>query len=203
VLDAGCGQYVSIAKGRCREITGIDTDNDILKNPDIDIPVIGNLENLTLPENKFDDIICLDVIEHLKDPMSCFKGFSRVLKDGGHCFIATPNVLHYAVLTTKLTPNWLHNWYAKRILRDKTDPFPTYFRANRPNKLIAMMHKAGFDVVMLKMVEEQPSYLRFSSITYLAGIGYERFVNRFSFLSVFRSNIIVVFRKSNNTNKNI
>lgn len=200
VLDAGCGKYRSLAKGKCREITGIDWDKDAIKNPDIDVLYIGNLEKLPLPDNMFDDIICSDVVQHLKDPMACFKEFSRVLKDGGLCFVKTPNLLNYRVFATKITPNWLHNWYMKNIVICVVKQDYTYYRANRPNKLIKMIGEAGFDLLTLKLVEDKPDYLRFSPITYSAGIIFERLLNRFNFLSRLRSSMILVFKKSDNAN---
>ena len=154
---------------------------------------------MPLADGAFDGIVCCDAVQHLKDPMTCFKEFSRVLKVGGLCFVKTANLWNYAVLVTRLTPNWFHNWYMKHVVICIIEQDPVYYRANTPGKLIAMMREAGFDVVSLILVEDKPEYLRFSPITYAAGIALQRLANRFAFLSRFRgSGLLVVLKKSNN-----
>jgi ubiquinone/menaquinone biosynthesis C-methylase UbiE len=197
VLDAGGGYHCPLKKGQCREITAVDISEGILHNTDVDVPIRGNLEKLPLPEKKFDIIICRDVLEHLENPMSCFREFSRVLKDSGLCFITAPNTLHYATIATKYTPEWLHKRFAEKMWGQEYDIFPTFYSANQPNRLIKMMQKAGLDIYATYMFEGIPFYLAFSPATFLAGIVYERFVTRFQRFSIFRHYIIAVFKKNN------
>jgi ubiquinone/menaquinone biosynthesis C-methylase UbiE len=203
VLDAGGGYRCPVQKGQCREITAVDMDERVLQNREVDVPIRGNLEKLPLLENKFDIIICRDVLEHLENPVACFKEFSRVLKDGGLCFFLAPNVLHYATMATKLTPEWLHKWFANKLWGEQYDVFPTYYKANQPDRLTKMMHEAGLELFTLQMFEGIPFYLAFSPVTFLPGIAYERFVTRFQWLSILRHFIIAIFKKNNSVTANV
>ncbi len=196
VLNAGCGADPSASlREKCKEVTGIDLGEGVFKNPDIDVPIMGDLERLTLPPGSFDIIVCQYVVEHLKNPEACFRGFSTVLKERGLCFISTPNLLHYGTILTRLTPHCFHNWYARRILGGNSEQFPTYYRANTPHRLVVMMGEAGFKCLDIRLIEASPDYLAFSPFTYLIGVGYERLVNRLSCLSGLRSVIIATFQK--------
>jgi len=48
-------------------------------------------ENVELPDNSFDLIAAIDIIEHLYNPKYFFLFVSRLLKPGGILFIRTPN----------------------------------------------------------------------------------------------------------------
>jgi SAM-dependent methyltransferase len=54
-----------------------------------------NQEELRLPfkDNKFDLIICTEVIEHLLWPQSILKEFHRILNNGGILILSVPNVV--------------------------------------------------------------------------------------------------------------
>ena len=43
-------------------------------------------------ENKFDLIICVDVMEHIQDDIKVFSNFYRALKKGGYLLINTPSI---------------------------------------------------------------------------------------------------------------
>ncbi|HNX28973.1 MAG TPA: class I SAM-dependent methyltransferase [Syntrophomonadaceae bacterium] len=50
----------------------------------------GSLDALDYPDNFFDAINCLDVLEHTYDPEKIVEQFARVLKPGGKVFITAP-----------------------------------------------------------------------------------------------------------------
>lgn len=52
---------------------------------------VGDAENLSLPDNFFDIVLCSEVIEHLTHPENSIKEIRRVLKPGGVAIITTPN----------------------------------------------------------------------------------------------------------------
>ncbi|MDY6973372.1 MAG: methyltransferase domain-containing protein [Thermodesulfobacteriota bacterium] len=195
VLNAGPGLTSLHLKGKCREVVGVDMEQSIFENEDIDTPLIGDLERLNLSKNSFDMIVCRCVVEHLRNPRACFEGFSRVLKDGGLVFILTPNLFHYGTLIAKLAPLWFHVWYVKRRGWSAENQFPTYYRANRRQKLSDMMTGAGFKTVEVRMAECYPGLLDFSCFTLLFGLVYLKIVNYFQYLQDLRSNIVAVFQK--------
>jgi len=50
----------------------------------------GTIANLPYPDNTFESINCLDVLEHTYDPDGIIGEFARVLKPGGRVFITAP-----------------------------------------------------------------------------------------------------------------
>jgi len=60
-------------------------------NPDI----VGDIHSLPLEDNSVDAIICLSVLEHVKNPILATQEIYRVLKPGGYCFIYVPFLYYY------------------------------------------------------------------------------------------------------------
>jgi len=48
---------------------------------------------IPFPDNGFDYVVCLEVIEHLDDPLALCRELRRVLRPGGWLLISTPNIL--------------------------------------------------------------------------------------------------------------
>ena len=56
-------------------------------------------------EKKFDTIIALDIIEHIKDDDSLVKELRRILKDNGKLYVTTPHISRTAILNN--IKNWI------------------------------------------------------------------------------------------------
>jgi len=54
--------------------------------------ICGRLEECNLPRNSFDFVTMWDVIEHIPRPEMLLRRCHALLKEGGACFIRTPNV---------------------------------------------------------------------------------------------------------------
>jgi 2-polyprenyl-3-methyl-5-hydroxy-6-metoxy-1,4-benzoquinol methylase len=97
VLDVGCGLGgFSRSLIRGNEITGIDVNPKCLQyNTDrlgyrsicLDIE-----EPWNLGEEKFDLILCGDVLEHIFDPVGVLHEAAKMLCDGGRLIVAIPNI---------------------------------------------------------------------------------------------------------------
>lgn len=61
------------------------------------IPAVADLDHGRLPyhDGAFDLVTCLDVIEHVFDPAHLLHEIARVLRVGGHCLVATPNIRYW------------------------------------------------------------------------------------------------------------
>jgi ubiquinone/menaquinone biosynthesis C-methylase UbiE len=91
VLDAGCGEGVLVQEfaGRLR-IEGVDANyrSELVRE--------GSVTALPCPDETFDQVLCLDVLEHLPfDAQSAAVGeLFRVLKPGGGALVSVPNLAH-------------------------------------------------------------------------------------------------------------
>lgn len=108
VLDAGCGNgmlsYQSYLKGN--EVIGISFKDSEVKgcqalfNRYLGVPEQklcfrhGNLYQLDFPPESFDEIICAEVLEHLRHDTAVCQAFWRILKPGGVLHVCAPNADH-------------------------------------------------------------------------------------------------------------
>jgi 2-polyprenyl-3-methyl-5-hydroxy-6-metoxy-1,4-benzoquinol methylase len=51
----------------------------------------GSLDSLAFPDQTFDVIVCLDVLEHTYDPSTVIREFARVTRPGALVFVTVPN----------------------------------------------------------------------------------------------------------------
>jgi 2-polyprenyl-3-methyl-5-hydroxy-6-metoxy-1,4-benzoquinol methylase len=114
VLDVGCARgYISeqlVAKG-C-EVLGIELDReaaDLARRHCAEVIVadMDTLAELPWPRQRFDVILCMDILEHLKDPARALKLLKPYLNPEGIIIVTLPNVA-----------NW---WLRFRLLRGRWD----------------------------------------------------------------------------------
>ncbi len=102
VLDVGfgLGYGLNILAIKAKEVSGVDVDrkaydycqNTVVgRNPRLVHMSIYDGYNLNFPDNSFDVVTCVDVIEHVEDYNRLIKEMLRVAKKG--VFISTPNRL--------------------------------------------------------------------------------------------------------------
>lgn len=102
VLDVGCwngnlGKKL-IDEKKC-EVHGIDFDKSMLKKAlengykkTFLIDMNKNPDNLKTIREKYDTIICADILEHLIDPKSALNYLKNLLNKNGAIIISVPNV---------------------------------------------------------------------------------------------------------------
>ncbi len=100
VLDAGCAAGFGtshLLPTKAKKIIGLEIDKEAVKfakqhyNDEKLMFEQGNLTNLRFGNNVFSTTICIDVIEHIKDPGKALKETVRVIKADGVLIISTPN----------------------------------------------------------------------------------------------------------------
>lgn len=136
ILDCGCGQSTILHEFKCRgfDVTGLDffvTDNTYSKErygiPDkyrkqmntIIKFINGGMNNIPAPDNYFDVVTCLSVMEHVVintkfDPayhLQCLDEMKRVLKPGGILICTYDTILNDRCVFAG-TKEWgVNGWY--------------------------------------------------------------------------------------------
>lgn len=54
------------------------------------LDIISDITKIPEPDNSFDAIICIEVLEHLPNPVLAIKEFARLIKKGGNLIITAP-----------------------------------------------------------------------------------------------------------------
>ena len=99
-LDLGCGdgqiaERVAWMVG-AKEVYGADIDSEVLENAKLRGIKTFNLDlskdKIPLNDNSVDLVTAFEVIEHLINPDNMLKEVFRVLKEGGHLLLSTPNL---------------------------------------------------------------------------------------------------------------
>lgn len=97
VLDAGCGEGESLIRldGLLPERTaGIDIDADAVEYTRERVPTAEisqhSVESLPFEDGSFDLVLCLEVLEHIPEPVGALRELSRVAA-GGELVISVPH----------------------------------------------------------------------------------------------------------------
>ena len=98
-LGAGEGDYDAMIAKHCRELVSCDiNEQDVAyaKALNHEVPNVEyrveNALNLTFPDNTFDLLLSMEVIEHVGDPERMVSEVRRVLKPGGLALITFPSL---------------------------------------------------------------------------------------------------------------
>lgn len=92
-LEVGVGNAVVYKKmlHHCKNLYGIDAiHNDQYDSYNIQVGIFSEDK---YPKETFDLIYSSHLVEHLEDPVQYFRTCNYLLKEGGLCFVACPNVL--------------------------------------------------------------------------------------------------------------
>jgi SAM-dependent methyltransferase len=107
VLDVGGGNGATAAHlkrlGRATRAGSVDLVPGDFADPDLDFQFVGDLEDeqfvdtVVAEGGPFDTVLCLDVLEHLRDPWRVVAQLHGGLRPGGVLVASLPNVRHYRV----------------------------------------------------------------------------------------------------------
>lgn len=128
VLDAGCNTgavSLQLTNKKCR-VSAIDIVPELVsmaKQYGL-VAKVGRVEQLEFRDNRFDYVVCTEVLEHLFDPELAIKEAHRVLKKGGSYIVTVPHPsgrmagdklgdFHHQNFSFKLLDDLLHKYFKK------------------------------------------------------------------------------------------
>lgn len=96
ILDVGCGDasFLQALQSRGWQVHGTDVSKKAynLAKQKIKNIYLGNIEDCSFEEKKFDVVTLNHVLEHLADPAKDLKIINRILKDDGLLWLSLPNI---------------------------------------------------------------------------------------------------------------
>lgn len=162
ILDIGCGAGIlseSLAKRGAR-VTGIDAAEalvTIAKQHAVDQAISKNHlhyeiataeQYASLHPQLFDVITCMEMLEHVPDPVSVIQACATLIKPGGQLFFSTlnrtPKSFFQAIIGAE---------YLLRILPKRTHQYSKFIR---PSELATALRKANITLLELAGLNYQP-----------------------------------------------
>jgi len=194
VLDAGCGNGgISIAFTNSGAIVeGVDVEEDLIAIARTEATNVGSSVHFTcydgitlpFPDNSFDAVISVSVLEHVDKPVRYLSEILRVLKPKGVLYLAFPNRLNPREAHTRLwgltyLPLLLAHCYVHLTkhnpLKDNGIHFYTFWDAKQ------MLHSSEFSnrtwiIREEKGISANPLKILLKRIVRLFGIPHQAFL---------------------------
>src|SRR6185369_1708073 len=141
VLDvgSGLGDFLLVAAQQGWQVTGVDPNQFAVSHANRLLPGktrLGTLSEVNLPPESFDLVVCLDVIEHVRNPCVTLAEIRRVVKPRGMLLITTIDWRSWLAVVSR--SRWTH------IHRDHL----WYFTKKSLQQIVG---RAGFEVLQWKI----------------------------------------------------
>jgi SAM-dependent methyltransferase len=153
--DLGCGYNATFARSqlhRARSALLVDVAlaEDLKRDPRVRA-IEGSLEDVlpTLESGALDIVLCLSVLEHLRDPQSALDHIRRILAPGGVAILNVPSwlgkpFLEFAAFRLGVSPP--EEMDDHKAYYDPRDLWPMLVRAGfRPSMIRCHRHKFGLN----------------------------------------------------------
>jgi len=180
VLDLGCGRggVVELIWRDVRLAAGLDPDVPSLSEHRAPgMPAVRGVgEHIPFASETFDLVVCVWVLEHLKEPAQALSEVGRVLRPGGHFVFVTPNIRNPLMLANRIgkaMPSLQRRLVPRVYGRVEADTFRVQYRANTVPAIRSLAREAGLDVFDLRVVPD-PTYLAVNSFMFRASVISER-----------------------------
>lgn len=158
LLDIGCNAGGYLCEWRGPVGVGVDLSHAVLQRGRRHCSergagsrfywIVGDAQQLDfLRPNRFDVVLCSEVLEHLTEPEAVFRGVAAVLRPGGQALFTTPNY-------KKSRPEWV----PLGELADYVAGEEYYHTAYRPEELRGFATKAGLHVKEAGTIEWEVKY---------------------------------------------
>lgn len=150
ILEAGCGSASNIDISEFQKKSGIDISRSQLeKNTIVQRKYHGDIQAYEFREEKFDAIVCWDVLEHVASPRKALHNFDSWLRKGGLLIIAAPEPKSIKGLLTKMSPFFIHAIVYKKLYELNATPFPTFLRfAMSHGNVEKFFSQRGYEMLM-------------------------------------------------------
>ena len=108
ILDAGAGEgkykkFCTHLDYKSQDIAEYDGEGDgkglHTQTRDYNnLDFVSDITNMPIEDEYFDSVLCVEVLEHVPDPIKAIKEINRVTKKGGHLILTAPfnSLTHYA-----------------------------------------------------------------------------------------------------------
>jgi ubiquinone/menaquinone biosynthesis C-methylase UbiE len=143
-IGSGAGEFLNTLP--CRDSFGLDISEAALRiarsNSTHARFLKSKAETLPFKDERFDIVICCEVIEHVDDPLQTLHEIHRVLKKDGALFISFPNYYNPIYLFVRLMATFFKQpqWISLQIV----DRYLFFF------KMVALLKKTGFSLHYVK-----------------------------------------------------
>lgn len=130
VLDigTGSGHIAHELSKRAKKVTSVDLVDERKEKKGYEFK-LAKSETLPFKDNMFDVVITNHTVEHTPDQNKHLSEVLRVVKPGGHVYLATPNKLwitdpHYKLPFISWLPRKAGNWYLQTVQKAEWDVYP-------------------------------------------------------------------------------
>lgn len=146
-VGAGKGKFSKKLKEKGFDIIAVEPSVKLLEAgkklyPDINF-IQASVTSLPFPDDVFDYVLCVEVLEHIPDTEKAIKEMARVLKSGGKMLIIDKNII--SLHPTYLIPTFLWKWFLEHCnkwMYPKNFPFrEKYFVPWKVNKIMKRYFK--------------------------------------------------------------
>ena len=152
VLEVGCGngnfaEVMTQEKACVVDAIEPDAGDARLAEKKVKTLIVDTVENSIdkLKQRSYDQIVFLDVIEHLNDPVDCLKKIRTLLKPDGEVVFSLPNMAHTSVRLMLMTGNFT---YGKTGLLDAT-----HLHFYTKKEILRIFREAGYVISFLGRTE--------------------------------------------------